>query len=105
MSVYIELFHGRTSPLENLNDWGTQGPIFGPFDWISMTYASEIRCGTLDTEATLKILGDLVYYDGCYYGDFSIVGEPSHKVLDAGLLTHLQDWDESKAEPPSWRTT
>jgi len=27
MPVYLELFHGRKSVDEELNDWGSQGPI------------------------------------------------------------------------------
>src|SRR5690349_3416947 len=34
IGVLLELFHGRKSPDEELNDWGSSGPVLGPFRWI-----------------------------------------------------------------------
>jgi hypothetical protein len=34
MFVYLELYHGRHSPDENLDDWGFEGPVLGPFPYV-----------------------------------------------------------------------
>ena len=37
MNNFISFFHGRTSPEEDLEDWGSIGPIVGPVK-VSWTY-------------------------------------------------------------------
>ncbi len=29
-NLYLRLYHGRKDPQEDLEDWGSAGPIFGP---------------------------------------------------------------------------
>jgi hypothetical protein len=32
--VYLQLFHGRKTPDEQMSGWGTEGPVLGPqFGW------------------------------------------------------------------------
>jgi hypothetical protein len=38
--LYLHLFHGRNTPDEKLDDWGFQGPYFGPLDYFHITYIS-----------------------------------------------------------------
>lgn len=74
IGTYIDLFHGRATPEENLNDWGTPGPTLGPFDDISITYATHIKC-SYNRGADiiwLKYDGDLVEFNGVYYGDIAM---------------------------------
>jgi hypothetical protein len=125
MSVYLELFHGRDSPDKDLDDWGFQGPVLGPFPFIQVTYG-EIKLGETITwhekEATsnphyldpLYISKDgLVTYIGSFYGDFSIFSNPNpelkkqiketQKVFNtdpALLITHEREWVKRYAE---WR--
>ena len=75
---YLKLFHGRETPDEQLDDWGKPGPIFGPFPYFHTTYGAHI---TFDhDEGYLSIVGDLVYYDGLFYGDWSVFdGPPSEE--------------------------
>lgn len=80
MSVYLHLFHGRKSLDEQLNDWGTDGPLLGPFEFIQITYANTIRCGTGDDEWWLAFDGDCVKYKDVFYGDIDIVSEPGGRV-------------------------
>lgn len=37
--LYIRLFHGRTDPNQDMDDWGTDGPVFGPYEFVHTTYA------------------------------------------------------------------
>ena len=81
--TYIQLLHGRNHPDEELNDWGFDGPTLGPIEWIHITYNSTINikfegednptdiCNT--EEDGICLTPDMFYYDGKYYGDWSIV--------------------------------
>ncbi len=76
--LYIRLFHGRTTKNQVLEDWGLDGPVFGPFDWIHTTYKNHIKMGENehgDVVAELMVDEDLVYYDGVWYGDWTIFTE------------------------------
>ena len=80
LPIYINLFHGRADPNQDLNDWGPVGPIFGPYEgiqsnacdiWLRDSDNPELHC--------LRYYEDMVYYDNVYYGDyfiFSPVAEP-----------------------------
>jgi hypothetical protein len=37
--LYIRLFHGRTDPDQDMDDWGSDGPVFGPYEFAHTTYA------------------------------------------------------------------
>jgi hypothetical protein len=98
MPSYLQLFHGRKNPYEILEDWGEEGPIIGPLDYIHTTYAAEIKfeiSGRSDSYGWLTICGDLVYYDGNYYGDWS-----SFTELPRELKSKLIEFDQSKAALP-----
>lgn len=93
MSVYIRLFHGRKTPDEQLDDWGTDGPVFEA-DFVHTTYAVHIKMGyQRDIFQELFIMEDMIYYDGIYYGDWSVFGTNS----DSFPITQ---YDESKAHLP-----
>ena len=71
MPAYIELFHGRTDPKEELEDWGRPGPIFGSLQFVHTTYACHIKFNYADESQRhgwLNVTEDFVYYDGVYYG-------------------------------------
>lgn len=71
--LYIRLFHGRIDPEQEMDDWGSDGPVFGPFDFVHTTYTSFVRLGRKDgTCNELNAFQDMLYYDGIYYGDWSI---------------------------------
>lgn len=75
--VYIRLFHGRTNPYQNMDDWGADGPVFGPYRFAHITYSWDLKMGRPDDE-DCDVLHvhpcDMVYYDGVYYGDWTIFG-------------------------------
>lgn len=76
MPVYLELFHGRHSPDENIDDWGFEGPVLGPFAYVHTTYACDIKTEEIgETKImplNLPVVDDCVQYAGAYYGDWSV---------------------------------
>ena len=38
--LYIRLFHGRTDPNQDMDDWGFDGPVLGPYQFFNTTYVS-----------------------------------------------------------------
>ena len=103
MPVYLELFHGRKTVTELLEDWGTEGPILGPLKFVHTTYATDIKLETTDgLDGVLHLLGeetpDLLYYDQICYGDWSVFGE---EVLNnnPALLSRVQQFDPAKSNP------
>ena len=96
--VAIELFHGRKSPDEQLEAWGTQGPVF-LVDYVHVTYLSDIKLGIPEPagDGDLRFVGDLVFYDGIYYGDWSVF---SPAILDDEQKARVIEFDHFKAEPP-----
>jgi len=100
--LFLELFHGRTDPDQEMDDWGSQGPVFGPFDWVHTTYSNTLRLGIPSQfhEWFLTVDKDMVFYDGLWYGDYSIFS--GHAFLaDSGLLGRHQPVDMDKARPPA----
>ena len=74
--LYLKLFHGRIDPAQDMNDWGSDGPVFGPYNFIHTTYSSLVRLGNEDGSCCeLFSYEDMLYYDGCYYGDWSVFDE------------------------------
>jgi len=69
---YLRLYHGRVDPQEKLEDWGSEGPIFGPYESIQITYGADIKMHKYDHFEDLGWYQDLIYYDGVYYGDMQI---------------------------------
>jgi len=82
--MYLSLFHGRNSPTEKLNDWGFDGPMIGPLRWCHTTYACDVKLEFERAEdallyfdkdwmaAEMLIDGDMLVYDGKYYGDWTV---------------------------------
>ncbi len=91
--LYLKLFHGRTDPAQNMDDWGFDGPVFGPYDFIHTTYACHVKMGRDNGDLDeLRIVGDMIFYDGKYYGDWSVYEKPEKSLIEA--------FDSNKAEPP-----
>ena len=85
MSVYLELFHGRRNPHEDLDDWGFEGPVLGPFPFVHITYGSTIKVGINPVisspycNSNLHIDEDgFIVFAGSYYGDMSVFDDPSY---------------------------
>ena len=85
--LYINPFHGRDNAEDDMDDWGYEGPVLGPFSGIHFTYMTVFKLMIDgDWKADIEFEGDLFHYDGKYYGDWSIVTKqlidqyPSWKV-------------------------
>lgn len=97
--LYLGLFHGRKKPDEELDDWGFNGPVIGPLEFVHTTYASEVKIefktmadferyfpeeakrrreGGLfgDPSAQLSIHEDMLVFEGEYFGDWTVYVEP-----------------------------
>ena len=98
--IYIELFHGRADPFQDMEDWGEPGPVFGPVRFAHTTYACHIKLGTdADDPQDLNVLGDMVYYDGIWYGDWSVFPASTFRAEPALKARH-QVFDAQKAAIP-----
>lgn len=79
--MYLQLLHGRKSPDEQLDDWGPDGPCFGPLSWVHITYLTSINVGVSEQSIgpmvgapdPMYFVDDLLYYDGMYYGDWELI--------------------------------
>jgi hypothetical protein len=94
--IYLQLLHGRKHPDENLDDWGADGPCLGPFDWFHATYFTTFTLGTLAEgdvwDLRDSVVGDLLYYDGTYYGDWELSTCPKTSTIEP--------FDAKKSIPP-----
>lgn len=96
--IYLHLYHGRDDPAEDMDDWGFEGPVLGPFAYVHTTYMCDVKfactpdvfrkfwpdqakrwddMGVSNMNGPLvdynfKIREDLIEYDGKYYGDWSV---------------------------------
>lgn len=90
--MYLMLTHGRNSPDEELNDWGSTGLYIGPLRWVHITYNSSINiCAANDYSQSgtgpmfakyspLYFCNAMLHYNGVYYGDWELEffsGEPT----------------------------
>lgn len=110
--MYLQLFHGRKSPDEQLDNWGTDGPVFGPLQFCHTTYGCHIKLGYLDDDGLesrgdLHVIENLVYYDGVYYGDWSVflatdkvLEDPYNLEVDS-FKERLVPYEESKSIIPN----
>lgn len=79
--IYIRLFHGRTDPQCDMDDWGSDGPIFGPYQFAHTTYASILRLGRQDNMCDeLHCFEDMLFYNGVYYGDWTVFGQETFET-------------------------
>jgi len=91
------MFHGRTDPSQDMDDWGTDGPVFGPYNYAHTTYRYHIKLGKADGDYfELYCFEDMLYYDGIYYGDWSVFGI---EVLKESQF-QVTDFQQDKAKLP-----
>lgn len=87
--LYIGCYHGRKSIDEELNDWGTVGPVIGPLKYAHVTYMSDVKFDFVSLERLKEYFhvdndfnqteghfncpeGMLEVGDGKYYGDWTV---------------------------------
>ena len=79
--MYLGMFHGRTWPDEVLNDWGTDGFVFGPISKLIVEDFNKISIVDMEGNIIpLPVVDDMICADGkpydkieqCYYGDMTV---------------------------------
>ncbi len=103
--TYVNLFHGRKTPTEQVEDWGENGPILGPFESVGIVYGGSLKMAS-DRGGIwfIDLVGDCYYYDGQFYGDIEIMSglglinwrESNH----AWKTRTITNYDEAKAKVP-----
>jgi hypothetical protein len=127
MATYMRFFHGRATPDEELDDWGVNGPIIGPLQWVHTTYGATIRLafeGSHDQDIEFLLHGDVIYVRDemnehfnlaqgreadalpYYYGDWSVFNHtctsqcgPHTCELKGGVQIDKADFDEGRPHP------
>ena len=90
---YLKLWHGHRHPDEQLDGWGEDGPTFGPFPFFHMTYGCDIKFG--EDGCCLNLVEEFVYYDGMYYGDWS--------VTDGACVRESKEYRRRIKQVEAWR--
>ena len=92
--MIMELYHGRTDPNQNMEDWGSQGPLL-LVDGATVTYGDSVRIkftDQVDYEFLKDFLHeDLFFFDGVYYGDFAFIPADSGSTNEEGQKPELFD--------------
>lgn len=72
--MYLRLYHGRTDPAREMDDWGFNGPTFGPLSCYVHTYCCTFRIhGEWNTsEVWLEKYDDMIRWNGSFYGDMEV---------------------------------
>jgi len=110
MGVYLRLFNGRRllpdGVIEELDNWGAEGPVFGPFEFVHTTYAADVNFQSKTAGAgALYIIDDSVYYDGLYYGDWTVMASAkgcfksdfkSAKAIRGQYVLHLRNQQKDR---------
>ena len=79
--MFLQLFHGRKNLDENLDDWGSQGGQF-EIENLFVTYMSHVRVQPKGSRELIELnfSDDCLYYNGIYYGDWSVTVLPIEGV-------------------------
>lgn len=95
--LYLALLHGRNDPDEEMDDWGSDGPLIGPLRCVHTTYALELKIEFVSKEAEEKyfieprypnnrqlgLIQGLIEYNQVLYGDWIIYVVSAQEVLDS----------------------
>jgi len=96
--LYLRLFHGRTDPSQDMDGWGTDGPVFGPHEFVHTTYVTTVKLGNPDGNCgELFMYEDMLYYDGVYYGDWTVFTDETLKKSKFATTP----FDQSKSNLPA----
>lgn len=73
--MYLGFFHGRDTKEADMADWGFDGPVLGPLEFVHTTYAADIkvcRKGQSDADITLTVDDGVIEFEGKFYGDWTV---------------------------------
>lgn len=72
-AMYLGVYHGRSTPDEVLNDWGSDGNVYGPISRVIVEDYQKITLIDLEgNNILLPFLEDMVCLDGKFYGDMTL---------------------------------
>jgi len=97
--LYLRLFHGRIDPSQDMDGWGTDGPVFGPYEFAHTTYETYLKLGRSDggCDELYITQPDMVFYAGVYYGDWTVFTD---ETLEKGKFVTIP-FEQSKANLPT----
>ena len=104
MMVYLRLFHGRHDPAQELDNWGSNGPVIGPCTYIHIVYGSVIHLGSQDSDidcVDLYFDDGLILLEGVYYGDLTIMDKET--AVGDGFSDHVVSLDNPIFSEPANR--
>lgn len=101
--VYINLYHGRSSIDQDMEDWGDEErDLWFKADFASIEYnpanngVRMVKRAKDDEVWIYYVTEDLLYYDGFFYGAFSFHGELPADAELSKFLTAKADYPEKK---------
>ena len=99
--IYRE--HGRTDPGDQLDDWGFDGPVLGPFEAVHFTYTTHVRCFPKGSDGDAEAIelcyhDDLLVHDGKYYGDFEIAASFGTATPEPRLPPDPENMNSKRAQ-------
>jgi len=103
--MFLHLFHGRQDPTEELDDWGSDGPVL-KIEGFHSTYLNVLHIGVPTANPInedwidLDTRDGLTYYDGVWYGDFSIFAPGTDPDLEARAIDIIAEATVPPANTP-----
>jgi hypothetical protein len=91
--IYLGLFHGyiNDDDREEGGDWGIDGPVIGPLEYVHTTYATRVGIEFFDRERAqlyfgycdveLDIRNNCLYFGGVEFGDWTVFYHKPGKQL------------------------
>jgi hypothetical protein len=103
MTVYLKLLHGRNDPNEQLEGWGFNGPVLGPFEAVHFTYTTHVRCFPAGSDGDAEAIelcyhDDLLIHDGKYYGDFEIAASFGADTPEPALPPNPENMNSKRSQ-------
>jgi hypothetical protein len=92
--LYLRLFHRRKDTKQYLDDWVSDGPLFGPYEVVTTSHGQQIKMGPGTEKHEFDVLlveGDSIYYGGMEYWDWAVFVGPLSEVEQK----HLQPFKRS----------
>ncbi len=73
--MYLGLFHGRDDVTADMPDWGFDGPVIGPLEFVHTTYGDTVKVCLRGNQAEtlfIQLVGDCLPFGDKFYGDWTV---------------------------------
>ena len=95
--VYVKLWNGH-KPGQLPDDCGEDGPVFGPYDNVQVTYGGHVKMWSEDACDDLAIgANGWITYDGVLYGDFTVTC-PQAEAMEKALRDIKADCEDAQGK-------